>query len=409
MSKSIDAALLQQDFITYCQINTRSDAASTTYPSTPGQTVLAKQLVTQLTDLGLADVALHDDGFVHATLPANGSDAEAIGFIAHLDTADYAAENVKPQLHPNYDGSPIIFDNGLKLTVDEFPKLKQYFGETLITSDGTTLLGVDDKAGIAAAVASARYLLAHPEIKHGEIRFGFGPDEEIGRGGKHLDTKIFNTKFAYTLDNGALGQMEFETFNGAEAKIEITGTSVHPGEAKNLMVNALTLAEKLDASLPQFERPEFTADHEGFFALLHLSGSVDHASLYYIIRDHNHDLFEGRKATLQKAVAELNATLDRPRIQLTLNDQYYNINDVLKKDPTPYDLATKAIKAVGLTPEAVPFRGGTDGTFITYNGIPTPNLFNGGINFHGPYECVSTEAMVKVAETIVKVIELAAE
>lgn len=224
MSKSIDAALLQQDFITYCQINTRSDAASTTYPSTPGQTVLAKKLVTQLTELGLSDVALHEDGFVYATLPANGSDADPIGFIAHLDTADYAAENVKPLVHPNYDGNPIQFENGLKLTVDEFPKLKQYFGETLITSDGTTLLGVDDKAGIAAAVASARYLLAHPEIKHGEIRFGFGPDEEIGRGGKHLDTKAFATKFAYTLDNGALGQMEFETFNGAEAKIEITGT-----------------------------------------------------------------------------------------------------------------------------------------------------------------------------------------
>ena len=409
MSDLIDAETLQADFIRYCQINTQSDDTSTTYPSTPGQTVLAQALVTQLTKLGLCDVALHEDGFVYATLPANGIKANVIGFIAHLDTADYPAENVKPQIHPHYDGQPIVFDNGLQLTVDEFPKLKQYFGQTLITTDGTTLLGADDKAGIAAAVASARYLLRHPEIKHGEIRFGFGPDEEIGRGGQHLDTKAFATKFAYTLDNGALGQMQFETFNAAEAKIEITGTSVHPGDAKGLMVNAITLAEQLDASLPQFERPEFTEDHEGFFALLNLNGSIDHASMTYIIRDFDHVAFESRKTTLQKAVQVLNETGDRPRFALTINDQYYNINDVLKKDPIPYELATKAIKAVGLTPEAVPFRGGTDGTFITYNGIPTPNLFNGGINFHGPYECVSTEAMVKVAETIVKVIELAAE
>lgn len=405
----LDLATIQADFIRYAKLNTRSDAASSTVPTTPGQTVLAKLLVTELQTLGL-DAALNDaNSFVTATIPATKADVPSIGFIAHLDTADYAAENIQPQVHPNYDGQPIAFANGLTLTVDQFPGLRRYFGETLITGDGTTLLGVDDKAGIAAAMALARYLVAHPELPHGTVKLAFGPDEEIGVGADRFDAQGFATDFAYTLDNGDLGQIEYETFNAAQAVIDFAGTSVHPGEAKGAMVNAITLATQLDAALPQFERPEFTADRQGFYCLLGLTGTIDHAQSRYIIRDFDQANFAARKATLAQAVASLNAEFDTERITYTLKDQYYNMADIIAKDKTPLTLAEAAIKAVGLTPKVIAFRGGTDGSKITYQGIPTPNLFNGGMNFHGPYEVVSTEAMAKVTETLLKIIELNAQ
>lgn len=408
---AFDLNQIQTDFIRYAKVNTRSDAGSTTVPTTPGQTTLANMLVGELQALGLTDAALNPaNGFVTATIPATTSKAvPSIGFIAHLDTADYAADDVAPQLHPNYQGAPIQFANGLALTVEQFPGLRRYFGETLITGDGTTLLGVDDKAGIAAAMALARVLVAEPTIEHGVVKLAFGPDEEIGKGADRFDAKGFATDFAYTLDNGDLGQIEYETFNAAQAVVTFTGTSVHPGEAKGSLVNALTLAERLDAALPTYERPEYTADKQGFFLLLELSGTIGTAQARYIIRDFGRANFAARKATLAQAVASLNAGFAEPRISYTLEDQYYNMADIIAKDQTPLRLAEAGIRAVGLTPHTISFRGGTDGSKITYQGIPTPNLFNGGMNFHGPYEVVSTEAMGKVAETLLAIVKLNAE
>ncbi|MDY0837199.1 peptidase T [Lacticaseibacillus paracasei] len=408
MTIHIDLPQLQADFIRYAKVNTRSYPGRDTTPSTPGQTELAKLLVAQLKDLGLQDVGLNPaNGFVTATLPANtDKPTKSFGIIAHLDTADYNAENVQPQVHPNYDGKPIHFDNGLSLTVEQFPALKRYFGQTLITGDGTTLLGVDDKAGIAGAVSTARYLLAHPEVKHGLIKFGFGPDEEIGTGADKFDAKGFATDFAYTLDNGDPGQIEYETFNAAQATVTIEGTSVHPGEAKDLMINANTLGRQLDAALPLFDRPEFSDGHEGYFLLLKFHGEISDAQLVYIIRDFDRQKFDARKAYFMKTIDGLNAPFDHPRFKVEMHDQYYNMADIINKDPYPLRLAEAGIQAAGMTPKTIPFRGGTDGSKITYQGIPTPNLFNGGINFHGPYEVVSTEAMGKIAETLVHMAEL---
>lgn len=412
MAYQIDLAAIQDDFITYAKMNTRSDATrSTTVPSTPGQTVFAKFLAKEMTTMGLQNVHLDDaNGFVSGTLPANtDKQVPSIGYIAHLDTADYPADHVQPQVHPNYDGTPIQFANGLALTVDQFPALKRYFGETLITGDGTTLLGVDDKAGIAGAIGAVRYLLAHPEVKHGEIKVAFGPDEEIGTGADRFNVKDFATDFAYTLDNGDLGQIEYETFNAAQATLEFQGTSVHPGDAKGLLVNALSLARDFDNALPKFERPEFTSGHEGYYYLNSIYGNTDHVKVVYTLRDYDKQGFAKRKATFNKVIAALNEQFDEPRITCSMYDQYYNGADVIEKDPYILSLAEDAIRAVGLKPTTVPFRGGTDGSKITYLGIPTPNLFNGGINFHGPYEVVSTEAMAKLAETLVAVAALNVE
>lgn len=408
MSYQIDLATLQADFIAYCKLNTRSDPNQTTVPTTPNQVVFAKQLGEQLKALGLTNVHLEtSNNVVSGTLPANVDEAvPSIGYIAHLDTADYAAEHVQPQVHPDYDGAPINFANGLSLTVAQFPALRRYFGQTLITSDGTTLLGVDDKAGIAAAMAAVRYLQAHPELKHGEIKLGFGPDEEIGTGADRFDAKDFATDFAYTLDNGDLGQIEYETFNAAQGNVTIEGTSVHPGEAKNLMVNALSLARDFDVALPRFERPEYTDGYEGFFMQQDFTGNVSKATMRYIIRDHDRSRFAARKHAFAQVAAELNSRFATPRVHVEMHDQYYNMGDIINKDRYPLELAEAGIKAVGLTPATVPFRGGTDGSKITYMGIPTPNLFNGGINFHGPYEVVSTEAMGKVAETLIAIATL---
>ncbi|MFD1430087.1 peptidase T [Lacticaseibacillus mingshuiensis] len=406
---TIDLAALQADFLRYVQINTRSDEAHPTrIPTTPGQTELAKLLVSQLEAMGLSDVQLNPaNSFVTATLPANTDGRPSIGFIAHLDTADYNATNTRPQLHENYDGAPINFANGLSLNTTDFPALAQYLGQTLITTDGTTLLGADDKAGIAGAIAAVRALLADPSILHGTIKLAFGPDEEIGVGADRFDAATFATDFAYTLDNGDLGQIEYETFNAAQAVVTIRGTSVHPGEAKNLMVNAITLAEKLDAALPQFERPEETDGKQGFYLQLSLTGTIQEATATYIIRDFDTANFAARKASFAQAVAGLNAPFAEPRVTFTMADQYYNMATIIDRDRTPLTLAEAAIRHVGLTPKYVPFRGGTDGSKITFQGIPTPNLFNGGINFHGPFECVSTEAMGKLAETLVAIAELA--
>ncbi|BDR57787.1 peptidase T [Xylocopilactobacillus apicola] len=408
MKYNIDNEELLQNFITYAKVNTRSDeeAPVDQVPSTLGQLELAQLIKKQLEELELQDVKINpDNGFVTGLLPGNtDEDVPTIGFIAHLDTADFAAENVKPQVHPNYDGKPIDFVNGLKLTTSEFPNLKRFIGQTLITGDGTTLLGVDDKAGIAGAISAVSYFVHHPEVVHGPIKLGFGPDEEIGRGAKLFDVEDFNADFAYTLDNGDLGDIEYETFNAAQAVIDIQGRSVHPGQAKDgQLVNAITIGEQLDQLIPTDERAELTEGREGYYLMLIFDAKIEHARLVYIIRDFEKDNFEHRKKVVQDAVDQLNSKLDKPRITLKMTDQYYNMANIIQKNPYPVDLAKQALKNVGLTPKTKAFRGGTDGSFITYLGLPTPNLFNGGDNFHGPYEFVTVEAMAKLAETIVEI------
>ena len=410
MKYDIDSQEVLDNFLTYAKINTRSDPQnSQQIPSTACQMDLAQVLEQQLKDLDLQDVKINPhNAYVTALLPGNSDeDQPTIGFIAHLDTADFNAENIQPQVHYNYDGQPINFANGLQLTTTEFPNLKNFIGQTLITTDGTTLLGVDDKAGIAGVMSAISYLVQHPEISHGPIKVGFGPDEEIGQGAKHFDVDDFQADFAYTLDNGDLGDIEYETFNAAQAIIDIQGKSVHPGQAKEGgLVNAISIGEQLDQMIPTAERAELTEGREGYYLMLKFSASIEHARLLYIIRDFDHQKFELRKKVVQQAVEQLNQQLDQPRIQLKLQDEYYNMADIIQKDPYPIELAQQALQNLGITPKIKAFRGGTDGSLITYKGLPTPNLFNGGDNFHGPYEFVTVEAMQKLAATIIEISHL---
>lgn len=397
-------------FIKYVKIDTRSDEASLTVPTTESQVAFAKMLAEDLIDLGLSEVEyLPRNGFVTATLPANNdSESPILGFVAHVDTADYNSKNIQPQIHRNYAGKDIILneEKGLKMTTAEFPNLKNYLGETLITTDGTTLLGADDKAGIVEIMSGIEYFLAHPEISHGEIRLAFGPDEEIGRGADLFDAKHFRAQYAYTIDSGTVGHLEYETFNAAQAKISIQGTSVHPGTAINSLLNALKLAHEFDALLPADEVPELTKGYEGFYLLHDLVGSIGHAELTYIIRDHDREKFEQRKLFLEEKVNEMNQKYGQGRFEINLHDQYYNMAEVIQEDKYPVDLAVKAMKKLNITPIITPFRGGTDGSKISFMGIPTPNLFTGGENFHGQYEFISLEAMEKTVATIIEIIKL---
>ena len=332
----------------------------------------------------------------------------AVGFIAHLDTADFASEHIQPQVHENYDGQDVVLnkEKDIVMTVAEFPNLTDYVGQTLITTDGTTLLGVDDKAGIVEILHMLEQIKQWPKEQRGDVWVAFGPDEEIGRGADLFDVANFPVAYAYTIDSGRLGHFEYETFNAAEAKLTIEGTSVHPGTAYGRLVNALKIANAIEQKLPAEDVPERTREREGFYLLNHLNGSIGQAEMTYIIRDHDHELFEARKQALYTIVEEINATLDRPRIAITMHDQYYNMRDIIDKDPRAVDVALEAIRAVGLEPIVSPFRGGTDGSKISYMGIPTPNIFTGGENFHGQYEFVTEEAMLKVSETLVKIVEL---
>lgn len=400
---------IEKLFIKYAKVNTRSDEKSQAIPTTPGQVELAKIVFQDLKKLGVKDVVYDpQDGYVVASLPANISTATVpIGFIAHLDTADFPAANVQPQVHENYDGQDVVLNKSpeIMLRVSEFPDLKNYRGQRLITSDGTTLLGVDDKAGIASILTAIKYLLEHPAIKHGPVSFAFGPDEEIGRGAKLFDVSKFKVKFAYTLDNGLPGQLEDETFNAAQAKIKIHGTSVHPGNAFGLMVNAVTLANQIVSALPAAEVPEKSRARQGFFLVTEFKATIAQADLNIIIRDFDHQKFIAKKNLLQQLVADLNQQFDRSRIELELKDQYFNIGDVIHQHPYITDLVLAVYQKLGLNIQVHPFRGGTDGNFLTAKGIPTPNLFNGGENFHGPYEFVTTEAMLITSKTVVEIIK----
>lgn len=405
----MDKEKLLERFIRYVKVNTRSDAGSERIPTTIGQVELAKIIEEELTALTLADIRYNEkNGFLTARLPGNAEHTvPAIGFIAHLDTADFNAEGIDPQLFPDYDGNDVVLNDvqGITMKVTEFPNLKDYQGQTLITTDGTTLLGADDKAGIVEILAAVEYLLAHPEIIHGDIWIAFGPDEEIGRGADRFDVINFPAQFAYAVDSGRVGSFEYETFNAAQAVIEIEGTSVHPGTAFGMMVNAIKVGEQLDALLPKEEVPERTQGYEGFYLLNKFSGTLDHAELVYIIRDHDKGLFEKRKEFLQAQVQLINEQLDRPRCTISIQDQYYNMKEIIEKDMRPVELAVQAMKNLGIEPKIAPFRGGTDGSKISYLGLPTPNLFTGGENFHGQYEFITLEAMEQAALTIVEIVK----
>ncbi|MTD40169.1 peptidase T [Erwinia sp. CPCC 100877] len=400
---------LLERFLRYVTVNTRSDAQSEQVPTTQGQVVFARILEQELIQIGLSNIRYNEaNGFLTAELPATKDvTAPTIGWIAHLDTADFNAENIQPQVIDHYDGQDILLNKalGIVMRTAEFPHLPEYTGQTLITTDGTTLLGADDKAGIVEILAAVEYLAAHPEIAHGKVLVAFGPDEEIGRGADRFDAANFPAAFAYTVDSGRVGCFEYETFNAAQAVITIEGTSVHPGTAYGTMVNAIKIGETLDSRLPQAEVPEKTRGYEGFYLLTKFNGSLDYAELTYIIRDHDKAGFEKRKQKLVQLVAELNASFDKERLTITIKDQYYNMKEIIEKDMTPVKLAVQAMENLGIVPQIQPFRGGTDGSKISFMGIPTPNIFTGGENFHGQYEFISLEAMEKAAQTIVEIIK----
>lgn len=400
-------------FIRYVKKETRSDEASTTVPSTPSQTEFLKDLVEELVELGYQDVRLNPkNSFVTATIPATTTkEVPVVGFIAHVDTADFEARNVQPQFHENYDGEAIVLDKEGKfvLSPKDFPNLKNYVGKTLITTDGTTLLGADDKAGISEIVTAGAYLLAHPEIEHGKIRVAFGPDEEIGRGADLFDVEEFGCDFAYTMDGGPVGELEYESFNAAQAEITIQGKNVHPGTAKDTMVNALEIARQFQNALPEFEVPEHTSGREGFYHLMYANGVVEEAKLVYIIRDHDRKLFEAKKAYLQLVADRLNASLDSNRISIDMKDQYYNMAEIIEKDFRSVEVAQKAMENLSITPIIEPIRGGTDGSKISFMGLPTPNIFAGGENFHGRYEFVAVESMEKARDVIIEIAQLLAK
>ena len=400
-------------FIRYVKKETRSDEASTTVPSTPSQTEFLKDLVEELVELGYQDVRLNPkNSFVTATIPATtAKEVPVVGFIAHVDTADFEARNVQPQFHENYDGEAIVLDKEGKfvLSPKDFPNLKNYVGKTLITTDGTTLLGADDKAGVSEIVTAGAYLLAHPEIEHGKIRVAFGPDEEIGRGADLFDVEEFGCDFAYTMDGGPVGELEYESFNAAQAEITIQGKNVHPGTAKDTMVNALEIARQFQNALPEFEVPEHTSGREGFYHLMYANGVVEEAKLVYIIRDHDRKLFEAKKAYLQLVADRLNASLDSNRISIDMKDQYYNMAEIIEKDFRAVEVAQKAMENLSITPIIEPIRGGTDGSKISFMGLPTPNIFAGGENFHGRYEFVAVESIEKARDVIIEIAQLLAK
>jgi len=401
-------------FLKYIKVETRSDEDSDTVPSTQNQVDFLKTLAGELTDIGLTDVHVSPaSGYVFATLPSNMSEqVPTIGFISHVDTADFNGKDINPQIVENYDGHSVIkLDSAGKYTLDPqvFPNLLNYAGQTLITTDGSTLLGSDDKSGVAEIVTAMAYLVAHPEIKHGTVKVGLGPDEEIGTGADHFDVKDFGADFAYTVDGGPLGQLEYETFNAADGRVHITGTNVHPGSAKDTMVNANQLAIDFHNALPEHDRPEKTAGREGFFHLYKISGDVDTADLGYIIRDHDRQQFEDRKKLFAGIADQLNAKYGAGTVQVTLKDQYYNMREVIEKDMSVVELAKQAMIDLDIKPDIAPVRGGTDGSKISFLGMPTPNIFAGGENMHGRFEFVSEQTMAKATDVILKIISLNAK
>ncbi|MGW8823212.1 peptidase T [Paenibacillus lautus] len=396
--------------ITYAQMDTQSDENSHTCPSTPGQLTLGRLLVDELKGIGMQEVTMDENGYVMATLPANtDKPVPTIGFLAHIDTAtDFTGAGVKPRIVEQYDGQDIVLNQAQNVILSprDFPELSGYKGHTLVATDGTTLLGADDKAGIAEIMTAMNYLIQHPELKHGKIRVAFTPDEEIGRGPHKFDVEAFGAKYAYTMDGGPLGELQYESFNAAAALVTCKGKNVHPGTAKGKMVNAAKIAMELNGMLPAEEAPEHTEGYEGFFHLTSIEGDVEVTELRYIIRDHDRELFEGRKAKLASIVEELQDKYGAERIVLQMKDQYYNMREKIEPVKEVVDIAQTAMEKLGIKPIIEPIRGGTDGSQLSYMGLPTPNIFTGGENYHGRYEYVSADNMVLAVQTIIEIVQL---
>lgn len=398
---------------TYAKIDTQSNEDSETTPSTLGQLELVELLIKELKAIGMEDVEADENGYLMATLPANtDKDVPVIGFLAHLDTAtDFTGKNVNPQVIENFDGNDIILNKELNiiLSAKEFPELPAYKGHTLITTDGTTLLGADNKAGIAEIMTAMNYLIQHPEIEHGRIRVAFTPDEEIGRGPHKFDVERFGAKYAYTIDGGPLGELQYESFNAAAAKVTFKGNSVHPGTAKNKMVNSGKLAVEFVNKFPENEAPEHTEGYEGFYHLISINGDVESTRVYYIIRDHDRQKFEDKKATLASFVKEMQEKYGKENIELEMKDQYYNMREKIEPEKHILEIASQAMKKYDIEPIIEPVRGGTDGSQLSYMGLPTPNIFTGGENFHGKYEYVSVDNMEKAAKVIAEIAHLVSQ
>lgn len=406
--------MLKKDLIErltrYAKIDTQSNENSETCPSTPGQWTLAHMLVDELKEIGMSEVTVDENGYVMATLPSNSEkDVPTIGFLAHVDTAtDFTGTGVKPQVVEGYNGNDIVLNERLNvvLTPAEYPNLKNYVGHTLMTTDGTTLLGADNKAGIAEIMTAMEYLIKHPEIKHGKVRVAFTPDEEIGRGPHKFDVEAFNAKFAYTVDGGPLGELQYESFSAAAAKITFKGNNIHPGTAKGKMVNSAKMAMDFNSKLPADEAPEHTEGYEGFYHLISVNGDVESTTLYYIIRDFDRDNFNKRKATIESIVADFKEKHGSENVILDLHDQYYNMREKIEPVKEIVDIAHKAMTNLGIEPIIEPIRGGTDGSQLSYMGLPTPNIFTGGENFHGKFEFISVDNMEKASKVIVEILRL---
>ena len=404
---------LKNRFLKYVSFYSESIPFKEEFPSSERQWDIAKYLFEELKAIGLEDVSIDENAYVMGFIPSNiDKKVPTIGFISHFDTSpDYSGENVKPQIIENYDGGTILLNVELKMNLnpDEFPELKQYKGQTIITTDGTTLLGADDKAGVAEIVTAAEYLMAHPEIKHGRIAIGFTPDEEVGRGADFFPVEKFGAEWAYTMDGSEIGELEYENFNAAYAHITFKGKSVHPGYAKNQMVNAISMAREFADQLPMDEVPELTDGREGFFHLNDFEGNVSEAKLQYIVRDHDMIQFEARKKLIEEIVAEMRNEYGEDNILLEMKDQYFNMVEKVKEKFQSVEIAEQALKDLGIEPNIKPIRGGTDGSRLSFMGLPCPNIFAGGHNFHGPYEYVPLQSMEKAVEIIVRIGELVAK
>ncbi|MBO7284303.1 MAG: peptidase T [Bacteroidales bacterium] len=400
-------------FLRYVAVDTMSDPDSPSQPSTQKQFNLLNLLCEELKAMGVENVSVDQYGYLMATIPSNiEKDVPAIGFIAHVDSSpDASGADIKPQVFENYDGGDIVInqEKGMKLSPADFPELRRYIGQTIVTTDGTTLLGADDKAGVAEIMCAAEYIMTHPEFKHGEIKIGFTPDEEIGRGVDYFDVAKFGAKYAYTMDGGQIGELEYENFNAAGAKITVQGRNIHPGYAKDKMVNAIILASELNDMLPVWQRPEHTTGYEGFFHIVKFSGVVEEATIQYIIRDHDFELFEQKKKLLEECVAFMNAKYGEGTFTLEMKDQYYNMRKEVEPHYHIIETAVKAMEEAGIEVDIRPIRGGTDGARLSFMGLPCPNIFAGGHNFHGKFEYVPVESMEKATEVILNILKIYAQ